>query len=183
MKFQFQVNIAENDYIEFNKFHQLRSPYGIKNILTFRILVAVICFGFVIANLSYGSFDFEAWLTTIPIFVIFIVFNVFIRKMLGFSIKQNIKHLKKHGKMAYAPSAILEFGENSLVETTENTKAEIKYSTIERISVIGDKYIYIHFNNVSAVIMPETCFENEAQREKLLEFLRTLNTKYDLYNG
>ena len=42
MKFQFNVNTCDQDYLDYNKFWMLRSHYGKKQMTTFRIVIAVI---------------------------------------------------------------------------------------------------------------------------------------------
>lgn len=39
MEFRFDVSLTEKDYLDFNRFHALKSPYGKKGIKAFRISI------------------------------------------------------------------------------------------------------------------------------------------------
>ncbi len=40
MEFRFDVNLTEKDYLDFNMFHAMKSPYGKKGIKAFRISIS-----------------------------------------------------------------------------------------------------------------------------------------------
>lgn len=50
--------------------------------------------------------------------------------------------MKKSGKPAYSPTSVIEFDEDSFTETTPENKIEQKYSSVERISIIKDRFVY-----------------------------------------
>ena len=63
----------------------------------------------------------------------------------------------------YSPSSVIEFYEDVFIETTPDNKTEQKYSAIERISVVDNKVVYIHVNNIMSYILPFSCFESKEQ--------------------
>ena len=83
--------------------------------------------------------------------------------------------------MAYSPSAVLEFYEDGFVETTEQNKTEQKYTSVERISIVNNKMIYIHVNNIMAYILPIACFETEEQYYAFVEFMKMKCGIVDVY--
>ena len=84
--------------------------------------------------------------------------------------------------MAYSPSSIIEFYEESFLEITSENKTEQKYSVIERISIVDSRYVYIHVNNIMAYILPLSSFESMAQYDEFLEFMKIKCTVINTYS-
>ncbi len=173
MNFRFNVNLTDEDYMEFNKFHLLRSTYGKKQMRTFRVLITAICFLFSFIIMFANSFDPAALFGVIPFLFVWVVAQLTLRALMVFSIKSTLRSLKKTGKAAYSPSSVLEFGEESITEITELAKTEQKYKSIESISLVDNKMIYIHLNSIMAYILPLAAFESKEQYEAFMEFIRT----------
>ena len=178
---KFQVNINENDYYEFNIFHSLKSPYGEKNIRSSRIIIAVLGVIAALLILVFHGFTKDAVIYIIPLVAVIVILEILWKRIILSGIKETLKQLKKKGKMAYSPYAELEFSENSFTEITEEEKTERKYSSIERISIVENKYIYIHTNNLAAVIMPMNTFTCKEQYDEFVELLKGLNVEINYY--
>ena len=181
MLFHFNVNLNDQDYLDYNIFWMLRSPYGKKQLIKFRMLLtlifAVACF-FVLFN---GNFSQNSFWAIIPLLILFIVVQVLFNTFFIHALKGQLKSQKKTGKMGYSPSAKIEFHEETFVETTPNNKTEQKYTAVERISVIENKSIYIHVNTVMAYILPFSSFTSTAQYEEFLAFMKTKCENIDTY--
>lgn len=183
MKFQFQIFLSEEDYLKFNIFHALQSPYGAKTVRNFRIAIALIGGIFILGSLLLQRFSPHAFIGIIPMLAVVVISQLLLKRFLIFSIKGNIAQLKKKGKMAYSPSSYMEFGENSFVETTDTVKAEQKYSSIERISIVEGSYIYLHTNNLMAFILPFSSFASKEQYDEFFNFIKTICNNIDFYKG
>ncbi len=178
MKFQFNVNLSKQDYIDFNIFWLTKSPYGRKQFIGFRIIIVLMIVGLQIFNntlSTYSIIDF------IPAFVLLLVVEIFLSKFLSWFYKGHIKMLSKKGKLGYSPESIVEFYDDGFSETTPDNKTEHKYTAIERISIVSNKVIYVHTNSMMAFILPLTCFENERQYSDFLEFIKTKCAKINIY--
>lgn len=177
MNFTFNVNLSEKDYLDYNVFWQMKSPYGKNNIILLRIYTAVL---FVVAAFIF-------WMTNHSLSgVVFIVLIGVISELLSgkfyvFLIKSQIKSLSKKGKTAYSASSIMEFSEDGFSETTKLNKTEQKYSAVERISIIGGETVYIHVNNIMSYILPKSCFESKEQFDSFLNFIKTKCNTVDNY--
>ncbi|MBQ9749646.1 MAG: YcxB family protein, partial [Clostridia bacterium] len=79
------------------------------------------------------------------------------------------------------PVSAIEFYENGFTETTPDNKTEQKYSSVERISVINNKVIYIHVNNIMSYILPFSCFDSKEQYTAFFQFIKTKCSKIDMY--
>ena len=87
MKFQFNVKFNDQDYLDYNTFWMIRSPYGKKQIKTFRITISVLFVIFISISLFSGGFSLESILGVI-LFVVFKRSN------------QNSKEKRKNGIFA-----------------------------------------------------------------------------------
>lgn len=170
MKFRFNVNINDNDYYDFNKFHNTRSPYGKKQMTSIRIIFAV--FGLLYAVFTTVSDGFDPYML-IALLIVFSLLIVFFPKLFMLVLKGNIKAMKKNGKMAYTPSSVMEFYDDFFCESAEETSTNYKYSIIEHISVVDNKVIYIHINSVMGLILPFASFQSAEQMAAFFEFIKT----------
>ena len=181
MKFQFNVNINEEDYLDYNKFWMLRSHYGKKQMSTFRIIIAVIIGLIILISLYGGNFTFDSFIGIIPMAILLVLYELLLSPLFVLFLKCHLKSLKKKGKMGYSPSSVIEFYEDVFIETTPDNKTEQKYSAIERVSVVDNKVIYIHVNNIMSYILPFSCFESSEQYNEFFEFIKTKCLNIDIY--
>lgn len=181
MKFLFNVTVNDQDYLDYNIFMMIRSPYGKKQIDTYRITITVIVAIFILITLFRGGFSSESILVVILMIIILTLIQVFLPRFFSWSLKCHFKSVKKNGKMGYSPESVIEFYEESFMETTPEEKSEHKYSAIERISVVDNKVIYIHVNNVMSYILPLSSFESKDQYDSFFEFIKTKCAIIDIY--
>ena len=177
----FNINSSDKDYLDYNTFWMLKSPYGKKQKTSLRIMITVF-FGIIaLVALFINDFAVEALIYLTPLAVVFLIIQCTLNYFLIQSIKSNIRNLKKSGKMAYSPVAQIEFNEDSFTETTPDNKTEQKYAAIERVSVINGNTVYIHVNNVMAYILPSSCFVSKKQIDDFLAFIKTKCSNIDVY--
>ncbi len=181
MNFKFNVVTNDQDYLDYNEFWMLRSPYGKKQTLTVRMIFTVMVSAAIIGYLIYNRFTEGAFVSVFPLVAFLVLIEIFFNKIMAASLKGQIKSMKKKGKMGYTPEAVLEFFEDTFAESTPDMKTERKYSAIERISVVDNRMIYIHVNNVMAYILPMSCFESQEQCDRFFEFIRTKCANIDVY--
>ena len=77
--------------------------------------------------------------------------------------------------------ATLEFLDETFTETTPDNKTEQKYTCIERVSIITDKIIYIHINNVTAYLIPMSSFASSEELRSFIDFIKTKAPIVDIY--
>lgn len=181
MEFRFNVNLTDADYLDYNKFWMLRSPYGKKQILSIRIMLVVLFSVFILISLFGGGFSLDSFIGIIPLLILLIVSELLFNRFFIFGLKNQIKSLKKSGKMGYSPSSVLEFYNDKFVETTEENKTEQKYTAVERISIVDNKVIYIQVNNIMAYTLPLSSFESKEEYNSFLEFIKTKCNVIDVY--
>ena len=178
---EFNVVMNDDDYLEYNKFHMFKSPYGRRSTVGTQIMISVIMAIFVLVNLIRGSFSTESFVRAIPFVILLVLCLLCYKPLLMFFLKQQLKSYKKSGKMGYSPVSKITFYEDRFEEITETNKTEQSYSSIERISVVGEKYIYIHVNSIMAYIVPFSCIESREQYDELMSLLGEACHKIDIY--
>ncbi len=181
MKFQFNVNTNDQDYLDYNKFLMLRSHYGKKQMTTFRVVFAVIIGVYILISLYGSNFTFDSFIGIIPMAILLIIFELLFSPLFVLFLRSHLKSLKKKGKMGYSPSSVIEFYEDIFVETTPDNKTEQKYLAIERVSIVDNKVVYIHVNNIMSYILPFSCFESKEQYNEFFEFIKTKCSNIDIY--
>ena len=183
MLFRFDVRLTDEDYLEYNRFVLIRSTYGKKQMNSFRAVLAVLYCALLIFMLVSGGFTPSAFITAIPVALLFILSLVLWPKFLSETLKWQIKTMKKSGKPGYSPEATLEFYEDSFSETTPENKTEQKYTAIEQVSVVDGKNIYIHINSLMAYILPASSFEDEEQYREFISFIKTKCDRVNIYGS
>jgi hypothetical protein len=181
MKFQFQISLNEDDYFQFNKFHLFQSPYGSKRSYRGVTLAGVIFLVIAFLLTLLKGFTTRAVVEAIPI-LLFSLLLFFYKPYLLFVLKAHIDRQKKKGKVAFSPKASMEFYEDHLVETTEENRTEQKYVSVERISVVKERYVYLHTNNIMAYIIPMAAFASKEEYDSFLAFAKeSISEKIDFY--
>ena len=177
--FRFRVALTEREYLDYNLFNGLRSFYSRKRVLFLRVFLALLgCLSVLIILIQE---HFTSFYLLIPIVLFFLLFEVLLKPVLTLTVRISIWSIKKQGKMPYAPLSDLLFYDDRLIDATPDLKTELRYSAIERVSVVTGKTVYLHFNGVSACIMPAYSFESAEQYERFIAFIRTKCAAIDLY--
>ena len=119
MKFQFNVKVNDQDYVDYNTFWMIRSPYGKKQIKTFRITIAVIFAIFISISLFSGGFSIESIIGIIPMLIVLSLTQIFLTRFFSWSVKGTVKNLKKSGIYQYL----------DCIYTTEDDAKEEKHQS------------------------------------------------------
>lgn len=172
MKFRFNVNLTEDDYYEFNRFHMIKSEFGKKQILKMRIFVAVFIVIVSLGLLFADDFSYESFITLIPLAVILIVVEFGYVKLTEMILKLQLKSMKKSGKMGFDPTSVLEFYDDAFVEITDTVRTEQKYAVVESININNGQILYIYVNNIRAYLLPLSSFETKEQFGDFIDFLK-----------
>lgn len=181
MKFRFDVKLSERDYVDYNLFHLTKSPYGKKQLFSMRVMIAVLTVLLAVMALVKNGFTTEGLIQAIAPIFIFTVLQLLLKPLFSVFTRVAVKSMKKTGKPAYSPTSVIEFDEDSFTETTPENRIEQKYSSVERISIIKDRFVYIHINNIMAYIIPMSSFETKEQYAAFTDFIKTKCVSIDIY--
>ena len=176
MNYSINVTLTDKDYYTFNKFCLLKSHYGKKRNITFRLALCVISLFPILYSLFRSGFSSAI----IANALLLIIFQLLVNPFYSLTIKLNMNSLKKSGKLPYSANTHFDFLNDKFVETTLEGKNEVNYSAVERVSVTAG-YIYVHINSLSGHILPRSAFESKEQYSDFLEFLKTKCNTIDIY--
>ena len=126
------------------------------------------------------------WTTFSAIYVILLgsftlLYMLLFKKILNRNIKAQIKRLKKTGKLPYEPVSKLEFYEDKLVEISASKRIEQGYDVLERICVVGDRFILLYNSSVGAYILPIPQLRAQLDESDFLSFLSAKCSTVEYY--
>lgn len=172
MIFNFILHLTDEDYIKFNEFVYKYMPFGKKQITTFRFsfLFTAIAIALLVLQISNNLF-FKTVFCSVMLILGALGF-IFARKFFLSAIKSEFKRRKKTERL-YAPDSSLEFYGEDFIERTPDQILTQKYSSVNSVSVLKDKTIYIHISTAITFIIPSSAFENQEHFDKFVEFLKT----------
>ena len=181
MLFQLNINLSEDDYLDFNKFHSFESMHGKKLINKTRIIfvlamIILAALFLLVMGLTTFSITYAALLLLFTL-----LYMVFFKKILTRNVKTQIKRLKKVGKLPFDPVSTLEFHEDKMVEVTALQRTEQSYSILERICVVKDRYILLYKSSVGAYILPVVQVKAQLNQEEFVDFLSSKCTNVEYY--
>ena len=171
MNYQLHITLTEEDYLNFNIFHVLDSASGKKQIRKSRILLISIT-----AVLAVLLILVMGWTTFTTVYVILLalftlIYNLLFNKIIQWNIKSQIKQMKKTGKLPYDSVTKYEFHEDTFAEITADKHVEMSYSTLERICVVQDRFLYLYTSSVVAHILPMEQIKAQVDPAEFLRFL------------
>lgn len=171
MRFQLDITMTEQDYLAYNCFHSLESRTGKKLLRkSRRVFTAIIvAFGVLYTLMSGWSPDTILYLSFLCIFSL--IYLVFFKKVMQFSVKSQIKMLKKVGKLPFDPATKYEFYEDHLVEICPSTRTERGYDALDRVCIVPDRFILLYTSTVGAYILPIAQLSQQVDLEAFLGFL------------
>jgi hypothetical protein len=172
MKFKFNVNITQEDYIELNRIVMTETPAGKKSSKISNLIFISVCAILVLFTLITSKFSGEGFIATGVLIIAFLLVHLTLNKTINnLAVKATVKSLTKiKGKLPYSENSVLEFYDDVFVEITDENKTESKYSAIENI-IVNENLVVLFINSMQAYIVPTRSFESIEQKNSLVEFL------------
>lgn len=163
------VTLSDEDYIKFNEFCLMNSNAGKRSLWSMRLILPVFA---LVAIVSMAIAGAERGLLIVECAVMVILSAIWqtqAKKIMIRSVRKSVENTKKDGKLPYNPNAEVEFTENEIIETSENSVQRANY---DEVRLVGDaaEYIFILIGAVQGVIIPKSCAEGQA--EELMDFLK-----------
>ena len=171
MRYQLHLSMTEEDYLNFSCFYATESKQGKSMLLKRRLLIlAIMAVGVLLLVLLNGLDSFiipyASW-----IIIVSVVYMVFFKTIFSRNLRKQILKTKKDGRLPYAPEAEYEFYEDKVVAIAPETRTEFSYSRIERICVVGERYIYVYNSSVSALVLSVPQIRQQVNETEFLQFL------------
>ena len=181
MLYKLNINLTEEDYFDFNKFHSFETTHGKKLINKARIffilaMVVLAALFMIVMGVTTFTVIYAAILLLFTL-----LYMVFFQKILTRNIKAQIKKLKKIGKLPFDPVSTLEFYEDKMVEITESKRSEQSYDIFERVCIVKDRYILLYHSSVAAYILPVAQINTQGNQKEFVDFLTSKCTNVEYY--
>lgn len=181
MYFKFNVNLTDEDYLNYNMFTQTMTDGGKKQIAFLRGLMIIIILIMCVLCVSLFEDPLLKVFTCIALLVILVVFLIRIPQDLKKSTKRVIKAYSHKSKKLFSESTVLEFFEDSFTEYAPGVKTEVNYSAIECVNILNGRYVFIQQNQLQGYILPFTVFESSEQCTACIDFLRSKISNVNFY--
>ena len=172
MQFEINMKITEQDYLEFNYFHLIESAQGKKALMKRRVLTAVLIAllsGLVLMLANWGVYGNVAYLAFVGVYTI--IDMLLMKKSVKRNIRNSVNHMKKEGKLPFDEESKYEFFEDVYVETSRNSRTELKYEGIERVCVVKERFVLIYSNSATAHVLPFSQLCQQVDADTFLTFL------------
>jgi hypothetical protein len=172
MKFKFNVNITQEDYIELNKLVMTETPVGKKSSKMSNLIFILFCVIAALVILTTYNFSGEAFIAVGVLIIAFLLVNLTLNKKINnLAVKATVKSLTKiKGKLPYSENSVLEFYDDVFVEITDENKTESKYSAIENV-IVNERMVVIFINSMQGYIVTERSFASPEQKNDFVQFL------------
>lgn len=176
--FQFNINLTDEDYFEYNKYITFHTPAGKKQMRKMRILIAVLSLLIGVSVLLRNPIDTVRIIAAAVIAAAFCaIFQAVWKPLMALSIKTQLKRMKKNGKLPYYACAELTFDDDAIRQTTETSRSEEQYRSVERICRVPGKVIYIFIDSARAYLLPAASFASQEEVDAFISFLEAKTGK------
>lgn len=174
---RFNIELDDEDYINFNTFLVFNTQEGRKAIMKGRLLGPAISL-LVMVVLLLAKADKWLMITEFCFLAVFATVTFLMYpKTIGKSMRKHILAMKKDGKLPYEAESTLEFKDDEIFEIRHDGERHIPYSDIMSIGEEED-YIYLRKGVQEALVLPKRCLEGKS--EELLAFVKSKVTEKDL---
>lgn len=181
MKFHFDIEISQSDYLDYNYFVSLKMPAGKKQMRTMRVFlwiaIAVSLFRIVQSIILSWSVP----ILPLAFLLLMSVWQILLPAYNKFFVRLNVNRFAKSGKLPYSPHAVMEFYDDHFSEKDGVSSGEAEYAAIERISVVEGKAVYLQRDSLAAYIIPMSAFESDEQYRAFIDFMSTKVTDIKYY--
>lgn len=182
MRFRLNAAINDEEYIDFNKFNLLRSPYGrsymIKNVILVDICLGVVAIGFLLTALLFDSFALLA------AFLLFAAaagaYPFVLPKLLIIKMEKQIRPLLASGEPVYTREQAIEFHDDILISDNGKEINKVEYANIDRIC-ISDGHIYVFTKIKIAYIIKISDFDSREEYSRFLDFIEDRFERVEFY--
>ena len=166
---KFYVTTNDEDYIKFNEYYLLHSNQGKSLLWTMRLMLPVFAL-VAIVFMGLGNVERSLLIVECAVLVILsVVWQFQAKKIMLKSVRKGVENTKKDGKLPYPPQSELEFTENEVIETTENSVQKARYAEIRLVGET-EEHIFLLLGALQGIVIPKSCTEGRA--DELIQFLK-----------
>ena len=163
MKFKFDIKINEEDFYKFNEFVILRSPYGKKSMRALRLAIVIMLGLFSGMSFLMNGVTKGTLIGLGATAVLVLVFQIALNPLMKRTLRKQINNMNSAGKSAYCSSSVMEVYDDHFIDNQEDGEHKVRFTSVERVSIIKNKFVYIHVNSATGYIIKRDAFESDEQ--------------------
>lgn len=149
---QLNYKLTDEDYIEFNEFHQLiHSEVGKRNLFFLKLAGPMIS------------------VLAIVIFIFSIVCVAQAKKIMKRGIRKTILKMIETEGLPFAEEITLTFTEDQIIEITKGQEVKVDYQKVENVCETETAF-YIYISSIEALIIPKRVL-NQDMEKKLIRIV------------
>lgn len=153
---QLNYKLTDEDYIEFNEFHQLiHSEVGKRNLFFLKLI------GPMISILAIVIFIL-ARAEVIALCIFSIVWIAFTKKIMKRGIRKTILKMKETDGLPFAEETTLNFTEDQIIEITKGQEVKVDYKKVEDVCETEEAF-YVYISSMEALIIPKRVLNQEME--------------------
>lgn len=162
---QLNYKLTDEDYIEFNEFHQLiHSEIGKRNLFFLRLIGPMIS---ILAMIIFILARAEVMLIigeAIVLFIFSVVDILLAKKIMKRGIRKTILKMKEKEGLPFAEETTLNFTEDQIIEITKGQEVKVDYKKVEDVCET-EKAFYVYMNSVQAIIIPKRVLDQDKEKK------------------
>lgn len=162
---QLNYKLTDEDYIEFNEFHQLiHSEVGKRNLFLLKLIGPMIS---ILAIVIFILARAEIMLIVIEVIVLCIFSMVWIalsKKIMKRGIRKAILKMKETEGLPFAEETTLNFTEDQIIEITKNQELKVDYKKIQDVCET-EKAFYVYISSMEALIIPKRVLDQDMEKK------------------
>ena len=160
---QLNYKLTDEDYIEFNEFHQLiHSEVGKRNLFKLRLIGPMIS---ILAIVIFILARAKIMLIVTEVIVLCIFSIVCVtqaKKIMKRGIRKTILKMKETEGLPFAGETTLNFTEDQIIEITKNQELKVDYKKIQDVCET-EKAFYVYISSMEALIIPKRVLNQEME--------------------
>lgn len=181
MYFKFDSIMNDEDYINFNVFYQTMTPEGQLGIKMSRIRLITVSLMLCIIVLVLSKSVAHTVFVFAALLIYLVVFCLRKKQNAVRNTKRAMKFNENVGKKLYSQYAVMEFMDESFVETADGIRTEVLYSVVKGVKILNGRYIYIDINRNGYYILPFKSFCSNEECTAFIDFLRSKISNVTFY--
>lgn len=162
---QLNYKLTDEDYIEFNEFHQLiHSEIGKRNLFFLRLIGPMIS---ILAMIIFILARAEVMLIigeAIVLFIFSVVDILLDKKIMKRGIRKTILKMKEKEGLPFAEETTLNFTEDQIIEITKGQEVKVDYKKVEDVCET-EKAFYVYMSSVQAIIIPKRVLDQDKEKK------------------
>ena len=163
------VDVTERDYYAFNEYQATHSQNGLHVIRFQRMIMPIVSAIGIFILVLRGGEKTVIITTSVVLALVSLLWVIYTPKLIINSLRYSLNRVKKEGKLPYSEKSEIDFTDDFIIETTENSVSKIKYEEVLKIAFAND-CTYIYIGAAQAFIIPDRCIM--AERAELMNLLK-----------